>query len=183
MNLLQQLSAEMTDAVNRTRRSLAQITNRHQAGNGAGIILEAFKPYYEQPIVGERSDPQQLYTLQARLAEFDVYRVEEVEQFCAVFFRGKANQSPADHAKMNAILDPAVERFKALRDDVCAVHQRQLAQGEPAHDDRRHGAQRCRGAQRESHPREEQDREARGERCQQHGAHEEAAERDGPARP
>lgn len=84
-------------------------------------ILEAFKPYYEQPIVGERSDPQQLYTLQARLAEFDVYRVEEVEQFCAVFFRGKANQSPADHAKMNAILDPAVERFKALRDDVRAT--------------------------------------------------------------
>ncbi|MBX3376894.1 MAG: type I restriction endonuclease subunit R [Phycisphaeraceae bacterium] len=84
-------------------------------------ILEAFKPYYEQPIVGERSDPQQLYTLQARLAEFGVYRVEEVEQFCAVFFRGKANQSPADHAKMNAILDPAVERFKALRDDVRAT--------------------------------------------------------------
>lgn len=83
-------------------------------------ILEAFKPYYEQPIVGERSDPQQLYTLQARLAEFGVYRADEVEQFCAVFFRGKASQSPADHAKMNAILDPAVERFTALRDDVRA---------------------------------------------------------------
>lgn len=84
-------------------------------------ILEAFKPYYEQPVIGERADPQQLYTLQARLAEFGVYRADEVEHFCAVFFRGKANQSPADHAKMNAIIDPAVERFKTLRDDVRAT--------------------------------------------------------------
>jgi serine protease Do len=38
MNLLQQLSAEMTDVVSRTRRSLVQITNGHMAGNGAGII-------------------------------------------------------------------------------------------------------------------------------------------------
>ncbi len=89
--------------------------------NERAEILEAFKPYYEQPVIGERADPQQLYTLQARLAEFGVYHAEEVEQFCAVFFRGKANQSPADHAKMNAIIDPAVERFKALRDDVRAT--------------------------------------------------------------
>jgi len=89
--------------------------------NERSEILEAFKPYYEQPIVGERSDPQQLYTLQARLAECGVYHADEVEQFCAVFFRGKANQTPADHAKMNAAIDPAVERFKALRDDVRAT--------------------------------------------------------------
>lgn len=89
--------------------------------NERAEILDAFKPYYEQPVIGERADPQQLYTLQARLAEFGVYHADEVEQFCAVFFRGKANQSPADHAKMNAIIDPAVERFKALRDDVRAT--------------------------------------------------------------
>lgn len=89
--------------------------------NERAEILEAFKPYYEQPVIGERADPQQLYTLQARLAEFGVYRADEVEQFCAVFFRGKANQSPADHARMNAIIDPAVERFKTLRDDVRAT--------------------------------------------------------------
>ena len=89
--------------------------------NERAEILEAFKPYYEQPVMGERADPQQLYTLQARLAEFGVYRADEVEQFCAVFFRGKANQSPADHAKMNAIIDPAVERFKTMRDDVRAT--------------------------------------------------------------
>jgi type I restriction enzyme R subunit len=89
--------------------------------NERAEILEAFKPYYEQPVMGERADPQQLYTLQARLAEFGVYRADEVEQFCAVFFRGKANQSPADHARMNAIIDPAVERFKTLRDDVRAT--------------------------------------------------------------
>ena len=86
--------------------------------NERSEILEAFKPYYEQPVIGERSDPQQLYTLQAGLAEFGVYRPEEIEQFCAIFFRGKANQTPSDHAKMNAAIDPAVERFKTLKDDL-----------------------------------------------------------------
>ncbi len=38
MNLLQQLSAEISAVVDRTRRSLVQITNGHLAGNGAGII-------------------------------------------------------------------------------------------------------------------------------------------------
>ena len=81
-------------------------------------ILKAFQDYYEVTGVGEEADPQQLYLLQSELHGSGVYRDEEVEEFCQVFFRPRANNTPADHAKMNAILDRAVNRFKALRDEL-----------------------------------------------------------------
>ena len=83
-------------------------------------ILRAFQDYYEVTTVGEEADPQQLYTLQAELNESGVYHGEEIEAFCAVFFVKRAKQSPSDHAKMNAILDVAVDRFRAMRDELRA---------------------------------------------------------------
>jgi type I restriction enzyme R subunit len=79
-------------------------------------ISESFKPYYEQTIVGERSDPRQLYELQAKMDAEHVYHQQEAEEFCRVFFKAKAAQTPRDHAMMNAFIDPAVERFKALEE-------------------------------------------------------------------
>ena len=38
---------------------------------------------------------------------------DEVEAFCAVYFRPKRKESVHDHAEMNGVLDKAVERFKA----------------------------------------------------------------------
>ncbi|MCC6906622.1 MAG: type I restriction endonuclease subunit R [Phycisphaerales bacterium] len=86
--------------------------------NDRDEILKAFQPYYEATSVGEQADPQQLYALQAELAAFGVFTADEVEAFCRVFFKPKANQSASDHAQMNAILDPAVSRFKGLRDEL-----------------------------------------------------------------
>ena len=82
--------------------------------NDADDIHEAFKPYYEAPSISAEPDPQLLYDLQARLDEKHVYYKAEVEEFCKVFFKPKAKQTPGDQAKINAILDPAVTRFKAL---------------------------------------------------------------------
>jgi type I restriction enzyme, R subunit len=80
-------------------------------------IYEAFKPYYEVTHVGEEADPRQLYDLQSKLDERHVYHSDEVEEFCKVFFKAKAVQTPSDHAKINAIIDPAVTRFKALDEE------------------------------------------------------------------
>jgi len=80
-------------------------------------IFEAFKPYFEVTHVGEEADPRQLYDLQARLDERHVYHQNEVEEFCGVFFKAKAVQTPSDHAKINAIIDLAVTRFKELDED------------------------------------------------------------------
>ncbi len=43
-----------------------------------------------------------------------MYLQEEVERFCEIYFKPKQRQSPADHQSMNATLDPAVDRFRAL---------------------------------------------------------------------
>jgi type I restriction enzyme R subunit len=81
-------------------------------------ILKAFQPYYEQTIIGERADPKQLYELQAKLDGHQVYYKTEVEEFCKVFYKPKRNHMPADHARMNACIDPAVNRYNGLEEEV-----------------------------------------------------------------
>lgn len=81
-------------------------------------ILKAFQPYYEQTLIGERAEPQQLYELQAKLDGHQVYYKAEVEEFCKVFYKPKPNQTTADHARMNACIDPAVGRYNDLDEDV-----------------------------------------------------------------
>jgi type I restriction enzyme R subunit len=81
-------------------------------------ILKAFQPYYEQTLIGERAEAQQLYELQAKLDGHQVYYEAEVEEFCKVFYKPKPNQMPADHARMNACIDPAVGRYNDLDDNV-----------------------------------------------------------------
>ncbi|KPV54318.1 type I restriction endonuclease subunit R, partial [Kouleothrix aurantiaca] len=77
-------------------------------------ILEAFKQYYEGAEFGEEAKPDQLYLLKNELDASGVYIVEEVERFCAIYFKPKQRQSANDHQAMNAALDPAVERFKQV---------------------------------------------------------------------
>ncbi len=80
-------------------------------------ILEAFAPYYEQTLVGEESEVRQLYELQAKLDQEQVYYHEEIEEFAKVFYKPVVNQTPTDHKKMNTCIDPAVSRFKALDEE------------------------------------------------------------------
>ncbi len=80
-------------------------------------IVEAFQPYYEQTEVGERVEARHLYELQARLDSAQVYYKAEVEAFAEAFFKPTANQTPTDHARINAAIDPAVGRFKALEEE------------------------------------------------------------------
>lgn len=81
-------------------------------------ILESFQPYYEITTVGERVDVRQLYELQARLNDYQVFYETEVQEFCKIFFKPRTKQHPTDHAKMNYCLDPAVSRFTALDNDM-----------------------------------------------------------------
>jgi type I restriction enzyme R subunit len=80
-------------------------------------ILDSFQPYYEQTAVGEQAEPQQLYALQAKMDAQQVYYKAEVEEFSKVFYKPREYQTPQDHAKMNACIDPAVNRFKQLDEE------------------------------------------------------------------
>ena len=79
-------------------------------------ILAAFQPYYEQTLIGERAEPSQLYEIQAKLDGQQVYHKAEVEEFCKVFYKPRQNQTPTDHARMSACIDPAVNRYSQLTD-------------------------------------------------------------------
>ncbi|MFW5968831.1 MAG: type I restriction endonuclease subunit R, partial [Persicimonas sp.] len=73
-------------------------------------ILDSFKPFYERTTIDEDLDPQKLYDLKYDLEEYRIFRREEVEAFAKVFF--KETVSRADNARLNAHLDPAVDRFR-----------------------------------------------------------------------
>ncbi len=78
-------------------------------------IQEAFQQFYEGAVIGEPVDPGRLYELKVELDASGIYLAEEVERFCEVFFKPKARQSASDHQQINVVLDPAVNRFLALK--------------------------------------------------------------------
>jgi len=80
-------------------------------------IREAFKTYYEGAWMGDDVDPARMYQIKEELDASGIYLAEEVERFCAVYFKPKQRQSAADHQTMNAALDPAVSRFSALQQE------------------------------------------------------------------
>ena len=80
-------------------------------------IREAFKTYYEGAEMGEQVDPGRMYAIKGELDASGIYLDEEVERFCAVYFKPKQRQSVMDHQAMNAALDPAVSRFTVRQKD------------------------------------------------------------------
>ncbi len=75
---------------------------------------EAFKQFYEGAEMGDEVEPAHLYELQAKLSDRGIFLLSEVERFAEIYFRPRPRQSPADHRALNALLDPAVDRFAAL---------------------------------------------------------------------
>ena len=82
--------------------------------NDRDEIREAFKTYYEGAALGEEVEPARMYALKEELDASGIYLAEEVERFCAIYFKPRQRQSRQDHQAMNAALDPAVSRFANL---------------------------------------------------------------------
>ncbi|MEO5831588.1 MAG: type I restriction endonuclease [Rhodanobacter sp.] len=85
--------------------------------NDRDDIQAAFKQYYDGATMGESADPNQMYAIKGELDASGIYLQEEVRRFIDIYFKPKQRQSPSDHQAMNAALDPAVDRFKALMAD------------------------------------------------------------------
>jgi len=94
--------------------------------NDTQEIRDAFQPYYEQTGVGKQVEVRQLYEMQARLDDKQVYYKTEAEEFCRIFYKSAEKQTPSDHAKMNACIDPAVNRFKQLEEDAREEYRKVL---------------------------------------------------------
>ncbi len=79
--------------------------------NEAEEIQKAFEPYYQKTFLEEETDPNKLHTLEAELTKFEVYRKDDIEEFCKVFFNPKEPQE-----KLQPILDRVVEVWKTKKD-------------------------------------------------------------------
>jgi type I restriction enzyme R subunit len=77
-------------------------------------IKEAFQPYYELTGITEPSDPNRLYDLKAKLEEKPLIWPSEVHNFAQEYFKSADLHGNKIHALLNAYIDPAVQRFKAL---------------------------------------------------------------------
>jgi type I restriction enzyme R subunit len=82
--------------------------------NDTETIFQAFKPYYDKTGLQEASDPAKLETLKHELDLYQVYHWSEVEAFARIFYKPAERQTPADHARMQRHLQPAVDRYKAI---------------------------------------------------------------------
>lgn len=82
--------------------------------NDTEAILESFQPYYELTSIKENSDPNHLYDLKSQIENSKIIWESEVDNFCNVFFKSARALSVSEQGKLNAYIDPAVERFKAL---------------------------------------------------------------------
>ena len=84
--------------------------------NDAEDIRRAFKPYYDRTELAEESDPAKLEALSHELDEAQVYHQSEVDAFAKVFYKPTAQQTSSDHGHILRHLQPAVDRFVAIKD-------------------------------------------------------------------
>lgn len=80
-------------------------------------IYTSFKDYYEVTDMGEMADPHQLYDLQHRIEEWQIFTKQEVDALCEIWFKNRKEPTPSDHKQMNATLDAAVERYNGMEED------------------------------------------------------------------
>jgi len=77
-------------------------------------ILNSFQPYYELTTVETTTDPNHLYDLETEIKKARVIWDTEIDNFCNVYFKSAKTLSVTEQAKLNAYIDPAVDRYKQL---------------------------------------------------------------------
>ena len=81
--------------------------------NDTDDIVKAFEPFFGRT-VAPPTDPNLLYDTRRRLDDFDVLRPDEIEEAVALLL---TIADPKEHGAVYALLDRAVERFRALDEE------------------------------------------------------------------
>jgi len=85
--------------------------------NDRETILTSFQPYYEITTVTEEPDPNHLYDLKSKLDEKQIYWQSEIESFSRIYFKQSRRLTTKDQSLLYAIIDPAIDRYKAIETD------------------------------------------------------------------
>lgn len=85
--------------------------------NDRQTIIDSFQPYFEMTTMEETSDPNHLYDLKGRTDAAQVYNQSEVDAFSKVFYK-PGSVSVRDQGRLYAFIDPAVDRYKQLTEEI-----------------------------------------------------------------
>lgn len=85
--------------------------------NERDSILQSFQPFYEVTTVEETTDPNHLYDLKTEIDKTQVIWETEVDKFVEVYFANIKVLNVKEQRKLNAYIDPAVERFVGLPEE------------------------------------------------------------------
>jgi len=80
-------------------------------------IIDSFQPFYELTTVEDTSDPNRLYDLKNHIEEKRIIWDSEVASFSKEYFSRKNLSDKKAHRLLNAYIDPAVDRFKAMESE------------------------------------------------------------------
>jgi type I restriction enzyme R subunit len=85
--------------------------------NDRQTIIDSFQPYYELTTMSETTDPNHLYDLKVITDKAQVYYQSEVDAFSKIFYK-PGSISVRDQARLYAHIDPAVDRYKGLKEEL-----------------------------------------------------------------
>jgi len=85
--------------------------------NDTEEILASFQPYYELTSIETNTDPNHLFDLKTEIEKAHIIWQTEIDNFCNVFFKSAITLSVKEQGKLNAYIDPAVERYKKLPEE------------------------------------------------------------------
>ena len=95
--------------------------------NEPNEIYEAFKPYYEATHLEEEPDPHRLDELAYTLKQWQIFDNSEIDQWCEIWYRNRANPTGGEHQKLNSILDRVIERYTNLEEEEQALFKSQFS--------------------------------------------------------
>ncbi|QHA90169.1 DEAD/DEAH box helicase family protein [Bacillus sp. N1-1] len=78
-------------------------------------IRKAFEPYYEDTVLEGDVDPNELYSIQQELEEYQILRTAEIDEFVEILYKQK--QTKQETARLNYYIDEALERYKGLEEE------------------------------------------------------------------
>ena len=84
--------------------------------NTAADIQKAFQPFYQETFLTQEVNTDLIYQLQNELRDYDLYSMNDVEAFCAIYYSGK-KQDKNSLGKITSTLKPVADRYNALKPD------------------------------------------------------------------
>ncbi|MFC1853458.1 type I restriction endonuclease subunit R [candidate division CSSED10-310 bacterium] len=75
--------------------------------NDAAEIQASFQPYYQTTLLEGETEPNKLYELHDELLEFELYTLQDIDDFAVVFY-----DPMQENEKQQPILDRVVEKFE-----------------------------------------------------------------------